>query len=42
MKPKTHSTEPQEWLSKAYHDLDAAQKLFAEEGFPDTIAIHCH
>ena len=36
------SKEPREWLEKAYHDLDAARKLYEQDGFPDTIALHCH
>lgn len=41
MKPE-HSNEPDEWLEKAAHELDAAEKLFQQDGFPDTISVHCH
>ncbi len=37
-----NSQEPQEWLEKAHHDLVAAKNLFKQDGFPDTIAVHCH
>lgn len=37
-----HSNEPREWLTKAEHELAAAQTLFQEDGFADTIAVHYH
>lgn len=37
-----NSKEPKEWLNKAYHDLIAAKTLFEQDGFPDTITVHCH
>lgn len=37
-----HSIEPHEWLTKAEHELAAAQTLFQQDGFSDTVTVHCH